>query len=466
MKSETFRFPQPGSYEIPVPADERRRLATGWLTLGLAALVGSGLYSVLLVLARAPFAQRLFAQTDFFRTALVVHVDLSVLAWFIAFGGLLWTLNSTPRFLGLGWAALGVAALGALAFMAAPLAPNPNPLMSNYIPVLRQPLFLTGLVVFAFGTALLVLRAMIAIPPVGKSASGAGALRFGLNAAAVATAMALVAFAWSYLLLPDLDGRPYYELLFWGGGHVLQFTWTLLLLVCWLWLAAAAGVSLPLTPRVALILFALGLVAVFLVPPIYYAAPITAPEHIKLFTWLMQYGGSLAALPLSLAVVLGVARAPRAHGSARPLKAALLASMVLFGAGGGIGFLIEGSNVTIPAHYHGSIVGVTLAFMGLAYHLLPALGFAAPNERWATVQPWLYGGGQLLHVGGLVWSGGYGVPRKVAGAAQGLQGFDQIAGMALMGLGGLIAILGGILFLVLVLSAIARRPRVSASAGR
>ena len=447
-------------FSLPIPDDGRRRLAVGWLTLGLAALVGSGLYSVLLVLARAPYVQNIFARTDFFRTALVVHVDLSVLVWFIAFGGVLWSLNSTPRWLSLGWAALATSVLAALIMMAAPLAPEPNPLMSNYVPVLRQPLFLVGLVVFAFGTALLVLRAMMAIPPVGQYASGAGALRFGLNAAAVATLLALVAFAWSYALLPSmLDGRAFYELLFWGGGHVLQFTWTLLMLVAWLWLASASGVRLPLTPRVTLFFFALGLVTVFLVPVIYYSAPVTSPEHIKLFTWLMQYGGSLAALPLSLAVTLGVLRAPRARGSERPLRAALITSIVLFGAGGGIGFLIQGSNVTIPAHYHGAIVGVTLAFMGLTYRLLPALGFAAPEPKWGRIQPWLYGVGQLLHVGGLVWSGGYGVQRKVAGAEQGLRGFDQLAGMALMGLGGLIAILGGLLFLLIVLRAIARAPR-------
>jgi hypothetical protein len=332
--------------------------------------------------------------------------------------------------------------------------------MSNYIPVLRQPLFLAGLAVFTLGTALLVLRAMIAIPPVGMYLAGSGALRFGLNTAAVATMLALIAFGGSYALLPPiLEGRAFYELLFWGGGHVLQFSYTLLMLVAWLWLASASGVRLPLTPRVTLLLFALGLVTVFLVPLIYYSAPITAPEHIKLFTWLMQYGGSLAALPLSLAVAVGVLRAARTAADTRPLRAALIASIVLFGVGGGIGFLIQGSNVTIPAHYHGSIVGVTLAFMGLTYHLLPQLGFAAAEPKWAQRQPWLYGAGQLLHVAGLLWSGGYGVQRKVAGAEQGLRGFDQLAGMALMGLGGLIAILGGLLFLLIVLRAIARAPR-------
>jgi cytochrome c oxidase subunit 1 len=43
--------------------------------------------------------------------------------------------------------------------------------------------------------------------------------------------------------------------------------------------------------------------------------------------------------------------------------------------------MIRGVNVVIPAHYHGSIVGITLAFMGLAYVLLPRLGFAAADRQ-------------------------------------------------------------------------------------
>ncbi|HED16741.1 MAG TPA: cytochrome C oxidase subunit I, partial [Gammaproteobacteria bacterium] len=135
----------------------------------------------------------------------------------------------------------------------------------------------------------------------------------------------------------------------------------------------------------------------------------------------------------------------------KPLRAALLSSIILFGLGGLIGFFIHGSNVTIPAHYHGSIVGVTLALMGITYELLPRLGYATPARRIASIQPWLYGGGQVLHVSGLLWSGGYGVQRKVAGAEQGLEGTEQIAAMGLMGLGGLISIIGGLLFIYVVL---------------
>ena len=149
----------------------------------------------------------------------------------------------------------------------------------------------------------------------------------------------------------------------------------------------------------------------------------------------------------------------RVAAEARPLRAALIASMLLFGFGGVIGFFIHGANVTVPAHYHGSIVGVTLAFMGLTYHLMPAFGLGVPAPRWAHVQPYLYGGGQLLHVLGLLVSGGYGVQRKVAGAAQGLDSLERIAGMALMGAGGLVAIAGGVLFLVIVAHAMMTRGR-------
>jgi heme/copper-type cytochrome/quinol oxidase subunit 1 len=280
------------------------------------------------------------------------------------------------------------------------------------------------------------------------------ALRFGMNAMAVSVVVALVAFAWSYFSIPDhLTGKPYYELLFWGGGHILQFTYTLLLLVAWLWLASASDVKLPVTPRVVLVLFGLGLLCVFMAPIIYYAYPVTSVEHIKLFTWLMQYGGSLAALPLGMAVFIGLMRCSKTTARKSPLRSALLSSMILFGVGGIIGYMIQGSNVTIPAHYHGSIVGVTLALMGITYELLPRLGYAQPSQRLAWMQPWLYGGGQFLHVMGLVWSGGYGVQRKVAGAEQGLESIEKIAAMGLMGLGGLISIIGGFIFIYVVLRA-------------
>ena len=52
-----------------------------------------------------------------------------------------------------------------------------------------------------------------------------------------------------------------------------------------------------------------------------------------------------------------------------------------------------------------------------------------------------------MHIIGLAWSGGYNVARKSTDAERGI---EQVAGMGLMGFGGLVSIIGGIIFLVLV----------------
>ncbi|HSW27670.1 MAG TPA: cbb3-type cytochrome c oxidase subunit I, partial [Burkholderiaceae bacterium] len=320
-------------------------------------------------------------------------------------------------------------------------------------------------VVFAIGVAVLVLRGLLLAPKLGQRFDGGGALRFGLNASVVATAVALGAFVWSLAVVPTpLAGKAYYEILFWGGGHALQFTWTLLMLVAWLWLASAGGAPVRLSPRLALAMFALALLAVFVTPYAYLAHDIASVEHRNLLTWAMRAGGGPAIVPIGLAVVLALHGARPASAAEQPLRAALLASVLLFAAGGLIGVFIQGSNVRIPAHYHGCIVGVTLALMGLVVHLLPRLGYATPSTRLAALQPWVYGGGQLMHIVGLVWSGGYGVQRKVAGAEQVLRSASEVAGMGLMGLGGAVAIVGGVLFIVVVIAAVrpsARPPRLS-----
>jgi hypothetical protein len=466
-------------YLLVVPEGRQRALARSWLWIGLLALIGAGLFSVLLVLSRTPVINEWFPVADFFRVALVVHVDLSVLVWFVALAGLLWSINGSERGLPWAWSALALCTAGAALMSLAPFFGQGEAIMANYIPVLDDGWFIAGLVVFAVGVAVLVLRSLFTAPKLGVTFDGGGALRFGLNASVVATAVALLAFGWSFLVMPaGLDGKPYYEILFWGGGHALQFTWTLLMLVAWLWLASASGARVPLSPRVTLLMFALALASVFITPYAYLAHDIASVEHRDLHTWAMRFGGGVSILPVSLAVAIALgadavsrrkarlAARLRPHEDSRtepriaaraPLRAALISSVLLFAAGGVIGVFISGNNVRIPAHYHGSIVGVTLALMGLVYHLLPQLGYRAVSGRLAVVQPLLYGAGQLMHIIGLVWSGGYGVQRKVAGAEQVLRSTGEIVGMGLMGLGGLVAIIGGLLFIVVVAGSMRRR---------
>lgn len=445
-------------YVLAVPDSASARLARAWLWLGMASLIGSGVFSILLVLSRTPMVNQWLPVADYFRVALVLHVDLSVLVWFASLAGLLWSINGSKRAQPMAWIALGLCSLGAASMAIAALVAPGEPLMVNYIPVLDGTMFLSGLLAFAAGFGLLVLRSLLAALPLGSSPGGSDALRFGLYASAICAAVALLAFGWSYAVIPEsLTGKAYFEVLFWGAGHALQFAWTLLMLVAWLWLASACGAKVPLTPRVTLLMFALAVASVFITPYAYFAHDIASVEHRNLHTLAMRFGGGVAILPIALAVVVSLLQLKRLSPAARPLRSALIASIVLFAAGGLIGILISGNNVKVPAHYHGCIVGVTLALMGVVYLLLPQLGLSAPQGRLATLQPAIYGAGQLMHITGLVWSGGYGVQRKVAGTEQVLRSTAEVAGMGLMGLGGLIAIVGGLLFVVVVIRAM-RQP--------
>jgi hypothetical protein len=102
---------------------------------------------------------------------------------------------------------------------------------------------------------------------------------------------------------------------------------------------------------------------------------------------------------------------------------------------------------------------VTLAFMGVFYTLLlPLLVRPLPSRRTMALSLHLFAWGQLAACLGLFLAGGHGAPRKVAGAAQGLGDIAAYAGLGLNGLGGLVAVIGGIVFVVAVGRALARTP--------
>lgn len=427
-----------------------KTLAFAWLKLGIFALLASGLFSLLLVASRTPAVQDFIPWIDFFHTALVVHVNLSVVIWFIAFAGALWMLNSQLANPLWDRIILGITIIGTMLIVIAPFVADGKPLLNNYVPILQQNFFLTGLSLFGVGFILLIVRALLTTRlfdtrPVKP-------LPLGIYLSIVTAAISMMALCMSYISTPSsYEAEAYYELLFWGGGHTLQFTHTFLLIVAWFTLLYATQVKPMLSAKAASALFMLMFLPVLAVPFIYMLMDVTSVEHRLAFTDLMKYGG-LTSLPLGAIIVYRVLTVKRVNQAEhRPLRAALYSSILLFATGGVIGFLIEGVNVVIPAHYHGSIVGVTLAFMGLTYYFLPRFGAKTPAGRLAHWQPYVYGGGQMMHILGLAWSGGYGVQRKTAGSAQGLENLPEIVGMGMMGLGGLISIIGGVMFLIVVL---------------
>jgi hypothetical protein len=432
----------------------QRRLASAWLALGVAALALAGLFAILLVVARAPGSEPLFPTQDFFRVALIVHVDQSVLIWFLAFAGVLWGLGRTIP--ALSWTAFAAAAAGCLLVAVAPFLGATEALLNNYIPVLDHPLFLIALALFGLGILLQVLAYLV--PACGGLRFG-DPLAVGIATAAVATLLAVVSLVWTWSgLNPAWEGKAYFEYLFWGPGHVLQFTYTQIMLVAWIWLARWTARPLGVSDRWLSALLVLGVLPLILVPVIHGLHAPDSPETRIAYTRLMQYGNALAPIVVGLLLSIALVRHRRRSipATQRPAYRALIASLVLFAAGGLIGAAIGGVNTVIPAHYHGSIVGVTLALMGLTYLLLPELGCARAEGRMARWQAPVYAAGQLLHISGLAASGAMGIQRKTAGAAQELDGVAR-AFMGVMGLGGLLAVVGGILFVLVVLRAFVHR---------
>jgi len=441
---------QETNYEFTISEGQNQRLARGWLTLGIFALATSGLFVILIVLSRTPALHEIIPWKDFFHTALVVHVDLSVLIWFIAMAGVVWTLNSSSRAFRIGKAALLLTTLGTIGIAIAPFSGESQPLMNNYIPILRNPVFFASLSLVGIGFTLLIVRSLLTPLKLGTS-TGCEALSVGAYASTLTAALTIISLVWSWHQLgSSLEGQAYYEMLFWGSGHIFQFTHTVLLLLAWLWLAQANSAVISFSPRLISILFILAAIPALAGLAIYIRVDILDAHHVLGFTEVMHWGG-LASIPLGIVVFWCMFRTSINKPECRPVRYALWNSMMLFGVGGMLAFLIRGANVVIPAHYHGSIVGVTLAFMGLTYHLLPKLGYRPPMSRTASWQPWVYGVGQLMHILGLAWSGGYGAKRKIVGSAQDLDSLPEVAGMALMGVGGLIAIVGGMLFIIVAI---------------
>lgn len=396
-----------------------------------------------------------------FHEALVVHVDLSVLVWFLSIACMFWSLAAPPPASGnviipyLNRAAQICFIIGMFFIAISPADPKGEGLMSNYIPVIMSPLFFFGLSLLLCGVALILAylftnktRCEVFSQPIKFAVFGSGIIGM----------FAVAAFVWSFQVMPrQIDGQQYYEMLFWGGGHVLQFIHTQILLVCWLWLATKLKPEFQPSKKLLYALFSVGPLAAIVTPIPYFLFDIASPEYRAFFTNGMIMAGGFAPFILSIFIIpILWSKRSKCKGENRALWAALLMSVILFIYGGFLAGLIQGQNVVIPAHYHGSIVGVTLAFMGISYLLLPCFGYRSVSGwKLAFWQPIVYGFGQIMHISGLAYSGGYGGLQRKTPCGGGVDLAPDIkAAMGFMGMGGLLAIIGGIMFVVVVARAV------------
>lgn len=452
-----------------------RRRAIGFVLLAVGSLLVAGLLAVLLVVARMPPFDRLVTDPTFFKRCLVVHVDLALVVWFYAFAAGLFALVPS-RSIGnaLGRTAFVPATVGAV-LLALSAGTGGRPILANYVPQLDAPLFRIGLVVVFVAIVVTFLDPKLL--PGQEVESGAypmpRAAITALRGAGLAVLFSALTFVGAAITLPaGLPAEAHAELLVWGGGHVLQFASVCTMLACWTLLLAPILRASPIDRR-----HAAWLVGLLVVPPalgpLLAIGGATTSTYQRGFTRMMQFGIAPAVLVFLGLVLVRLRAHRRAHGL--PLTdvrvTGFLASAVLTVAGFVLGALISGPDTRVPGHYHASIGGVTAAAMALTVPLLEVLGLPALGPRLSRLLPWqpvLLGGGQLVFAIGFSMAGAHGMRRKSYGAEQATRTLAETLGLSVMGLGGLVALVGGVLFLVCVGAMVARhvRSRLLAPEGR
>lgn len=432
-----------------------------WALLAAGALAIAGLFAFLLALSRVPGIEAFIRwPLDFFSKGLVVHVIFSLVIWFLAVFALLVSFATREaargalRLAGLGRIGLGLVSMAFGLLLVPAFHETTTATLNNYVPVIIHPGYYAGLVLLALGILLPVARLLANLP---RRVGEIGDLPFAMAMGGVVYIVALVCFGGALRHLWGAEPSSLmHEQLFWGGGHVLQFLYCLLMLTAWYVLARASLGSDIVDPDIFRL--ATALVAVFALPALVFTFAFEpfAMKQTEAFRRL-QFVLALPSLLVAFGGAVAVARARR-NGPLPwrdPAFLTLMLSPVVFGVGGMMGLLITGSDTRTPAHYHGVIAGVTIACMGLMLtYCLPALHRPVIGAaRRVGLQLAVFAAGQLTASVGLFLAGGYGAPRKTpSGLASIADG--AVLGLYLHGIGALFAVIGGAWFIATALRAL------------
>jgi hypothetical protein len=438
----------------PVPV-ATQRLLVGWLALALGSLVLAGFFAMLAAFARTP-ALQILPTAHLFHLSLTSHVTFAFTVWFVTFAGVLWVYvawRANYRMsIRASWAALGLSAVGSGLLAVPAFVASGTPYLNDYLPVIDDPLFWAGLVGLAGGMGLQAMTYLAAAAraglrpagPVGHAGSPEG---LAMAVAAAAALLSIASFAAALARLdPSLPFGYWLRALVWGGGHLLQFLHVAGMVSAWLVaLAVALGADLPATRVLRILLWAF----VPFMTATAGAYLVWRPEALltnHLVTILTFGGLGAAGVPVLFMAASAVAAARRPYPWASPLFGGSAVSFALFAVGGIMGLIGFSQDTRVPAHYHGMVGAVTLAYMGLTPMLLELCGRRPWSERLTRWQPYLYGIGLIGLMLGMHWAGGHGAPRKTFGFTW--ANAQAILALNVMGLGSLLAILGGLAFVL------------------
>ncbi|MDH5718380.1 MAG: cbb3-type cytochrome c oxidase subunit I [Spirochaetia bacterium] len=436
--------------------------AVKWFSLAIGSLVLAGLFSLFLIIARTPLFSDFITDPLFFKRGLVVHVDLALIVWVFSFiASLFYVLIPGERengFFNKLYFGISVCGVGMMAI--SPGVTGSEPILSNYIPVVDNSVFIAGLLMFSAGIffSFLDSRLMYEQKNINKDFSDMSYLP-GIKIAVLLIFIAFQTFVISYVNIDtSLRTDVYYEILFWGGGHILQFASEIIKVSIWIFLLYSLTGSYPIARKHFFILSGLYILPVLAFLPYSYTHNPATNDFRDIYTNLMRWG----IFPFTTVVFIYCVKFIIKNKENYKLKLqdfrynGFIISVLLTVLGYLLGALISSSDTMVPAHYHASIGAVTVAFMTFSFLLIKMLNFSLPhfyNSKIVSYQPFIFGFGQALFSIGFAIAGSQGMGRKVYGSEQKVKGLVDYAGLTMMGLGGFIAIIGGLIFLSVILAA-------------
>lgn len=407
----------------------------------------------------------------------------------------------------LAWAAFGLMVGGALIVDLSILQTPINYLsFQPYPPLKGTPTFYGGTLLFAVGALLAVAVFFATVYLARKEKVYSGPLPlvvFGAFIAAVlavgtllpGAAVFVPAFLWSAGLIESVN--PFmWKLVYWAYGHGSQQINLAAMIAVWYLLSYLTVRGTTPSEKISRLAFGMYIVAINLGSAHHLQ---TEPSTALSIAWKWINTGYLVHIAVlgsmihAFAVPGSVEMAQRARGYnggwlqwlwkgpwGNPAFSSLVLSVVLFGFLGGTTGVIAGTeqlsltwhNTTaIMGHFHAVVVtGTTLAFMGVTWYVLPLIfRRRVVGGRLAVIQPWLFGiGVGLLSWGFMQLGVRFGLPRKqpdIFNFGNSPWGFDypsQIyTWLGVVGVGGLLALVGGALFVTLVVLTVLAGKRLS-----
>jgi cytochrome c oxidase subunit 1 len=467
----------------------------------LIAVVGA----LLLVLTRWQTVHLLPA--EWYYRILTLHGVNALIFWIVFFeiAGLYFgstiVLNSPFCAPKTGWFAFGLTVAGFLLTNAMILSGQADVLMTSYVPLQAHPLYYLGIILFALG-ALVGVFLFFGNLMVARRAGTYGAtlplFTYGLAAAAIIAVITLVSGAiiyvptllWAMGVLPKLDAALY-KLVWWGLGHPAQQINVSAMVAVWYLAAYLTVGGMSVNERISRIAFLLYILFICLASAHHLLTDPALSSVWKVWnTSYAMYLAVLASMIHAFAVPASIEAAQRARGYTRglfqwlakapwgnPTFSATVLAIIGFGFIGGITGVIYGMEQTniivhntlgIPGHFKGTVVlGTTLTFMGITYYLIPLVfRRRIVGMGLARLQPWMFAIGIALLAVSMIGLGVLGVPRRHwdigFSMAPFRHSFPAVADLlwVLFALGGLMAVLGALLWIGIVVASVFFGPRL------